>query len=412
MTKTNTKSKKNIFFGACLLLVLFLGCALPATSLQADDSIIDLNKKIQENKNKMVELQKQSDAITGKIRNAQKQAVTLQNQIGILDSSIEETQIDIQTKSLELEQLNLELALTNNKIDQGNQRVSDTKDKIADLLRQLNRYGEENSWSVFFNYTSFSQIFDELHRSEILNTSLLGQLQDLKKIKNDLEDNQKMLTAKKDEADAAREQLNETKLSLEEEMNLKTRLFGNTKATEAEFQKSLAALRSQEAAIDSDIVTLEKNIRQKMQIADDSGGGAGGKLSWPLNPSRGISAVFHDPDYPFRYLFEHTGIDIRAYQGTPIAAAASGYVAKVFNGGMSNSPSYILIMHANNLSTVYMHVSSINVRQDTYVTRGQIIGASGGMPGTPGAGAWTTGPHLHFEVRLNSVPVNPLNYLP
>ena len=130
---------------------------------------------------------------------------------------------------------------------------------------------------------------------------------------------------------------------------------------------------------------------------------------WPV-PENIITSTFHDPDYPFRYLFEHPAIDIKAAQGTTLRAAASGYVARVQINGTNYG--YIMIVHGDGLSTVYGHVSASFVSADDYVIQGQPIGKSGGMPGTTGAGPLTTGPHLHFEVRKNGIPVNPLNYLP
>ncbi len=133
--------------------------------------------------------------------------------------------------------------------------------------------------------------------------------------------------------------------------------------------------------------------------------------SWPV-PKNTITSTFRDPSYPFRKsIGEHSGVDIRAAQGTTLRAAASGYVARVkFDG--STAYSYIMIIHADNFSTVYGHVSGVSVSADEYVTQGQIIGKTGGAPRTVGAGPFSTGPHLHFEIRKNGIPVDPLNYLP
>jgi murein DD-endopeptidase MepM/ murein hydrolase activator NlpD len=93
----------------------------------------------------------------------------------------------------------------------------------------------------------------------------------------------------------------------------------------------------------------------------------------------------------------HTGIDLRAAQGTPVLAMAAGHVVRVVPVA-SEGASGVEVQHADGVRTRYVHLSRINVQLGQQVVKGQVIGLSGGQPGTPGAGR-STGPHLHLEAR-------------
>lgn len=133
-------------------------------------------------------------------------------------------------------------------------------------------------------------------------------------------------------------------------------------------------------------------------------------FSWPADPFRGISAYFRDPSYVGAFGVQHNAVDIPAYQGSPVRAAADGVVYTTKDNGYGYS--YIIVAHAGGFMTVYGHISSIIVVPGDTVLAGSILGLSGGMPGTKGAGYMTTGPHLHFEMLLNGLYVDPLDYLP
>jgi murein DD-endopeptidase MepM/ murein hydrolase activator NlpD len=122
---------------------------------------------------------------------------------------------------------------------------------------------------------------------------------------------------------------------------------------------------------------------------------ATGQMTWP-------NGCYHISQYYRGSL--HTGIDIACSYGTPIHAADSGRVIKAqggWNGGYGNET---IIDHGNGITTLYGHQSAIYVRVGDYVTKGQVIGAEGST-------GRSTGPHLHFEVRVSGVPKNPLSYI-
>jgi murein DD-endopeptidase MepM/ murein hydrolase activator NlpD len=99
----------------------------------------------------------------------------------------------------------------------------------------------------------------------------------------------------------------------------------------------------------------------------------------------------------------HTGVDIDAPNGTPIVAVAYGIVA--FSGWLGGYGNTVIIQHDEKHSTLYAHMSSLPVDKDQVVQQGELVGYVG-MTG------WTTGPHLHFEVRVYGDPVDPELYLP
>ncbi|OEF97834.1 peptidoglycan DD-metalloendopeptidase family protein [Desulfuribacillus alkaliarsenatis] len=118
-----------------------------------------------------------------------------------------------------------------------------------------------------------------------------------------------------------------------------------------------------------------------------------GTLAWPTSGGR-ISSMFGGAR-------RHTGVDIANPTGTPVYAADHGTVVFAgWNGGYGN---LIRVAHTSSMQTYYAHLSSINVRVGQTVNKGEVIGRVGST-------GQSTGPHLHFEVRLNGSPVNPMNY--
>ena len=125
-----------------------------------------------------------------------------------------------------------------------------------------------------------------------------------------------------------------------------------------------------------------------------------GGMRWPLSGFR-ITTYFGGRGAFQRY---HTGIDLAAPYGTPIVAAKSGQV-QVAGWSSFGYGFHVILDHGGGVETLYAHMSRIAVRPGQWVEAGQVIGYVGST-------GWSTGPHLHFEVRVNGVPRNPLAYLP
>lgn len=133
---------------------------------------------------------------------------------------------------------------------------------------------------------------------------------------------------------------------------------------------------------------------------------AGAPVSAPVPSPYGFIWPYVAPISTYFGEDGHKGIDLEGlgHEGAPVVAAASGQVVLAVWSEWAYG-NHVIIDHGNGLQTVYAHLSDISVVEGQYVSQGDVVGAIGNT-------GYSTGPHLHFEVRLYGVPVDPLDYLP
>jgi murein DD-endopeptidase MepM/ murein hydrolase activator NlpD len=215
---------------------------------------------------------------------------------------------------------------------------------------------------------------------------------DLKTAKEQLVEEQTNATSARDAVAAEAQNVTDLRAQLEparaaaaEEERNENAVLAEIQSRKAEFEQEYAELLAASNAV--------SNLGSR--------GNGTGSLGWPCNG--GVASPFGNRLHPIYGTYrQHTGVDLSCSNGAPIAAAGSGVVIQAgWNGGYGNA---VMIDHGNGLATLYGHQSSIAVSNGESVTRGETIG----YVGSTGA---STGPHLHFETRVNGTPVNPCPYI-
>lgn len=369
--------------------------------------IDDLNLEISQKRDDVTRLNRNIEEYRKKIDAAHAKSATLANETELLENRIAKTELDIQATDVEMEAVGMEIELLQTRMTAVEGQLTREREALSDILRKMDVYDNDMTLRLLFSSDSFGDLFDRLQELESVTGDLEDALGRAETERVSLEEDRAEQVGKRTTLAQLQTQQEKQKDLLESERVSVETLLAQTERTESQFQVFLAELRGEQQYVNQEIAVLQGEIEDKLSSIDTGGQGSS-VLSWPVAPLKGLSTTFHDPTYPFRHLFEHSGIDVPTPQGTPVTSAAPGYVAWTRTGRLYGN--YVMVIHVNGVATLYAHLSKISVTQDQFVARGSVIGLSGGAPGSVGAGL-STGPHLHFEVREEGIPVNPMNYL-
>lgn len=356
----------------------------------------------------------------------EKQAV----QQGISDAKALLAQLKAQKEDLflyaaQVDQLLLELEekieALNGQITVKEQEIEDTKAELAEAqelerqqyeamkvrIRFMYEEGDAYYLELLFSSTGFADMLNKADYIEaiteydrrkleeyIMNEQLIAACQ------AELEAQQEALQAQKEGLQSEQETQEAIREQAQRDIAAKQASIDEENATleqwNAELEAQTATMQALEAQIAAERKRLEE-MNKPVQTYD------GGTFIWPCPSSKRVTSPFGWREHPvYHYNRFHNGVDIGAKSGSDILAAYNGtVVAAAWNASMGN---YIMINHGDGLYTIYMHCSKFYISQGQYVTRGQVIAAVGST-------GVSTGPHLHFGVRLNGEYKDPLTYV-
>ncbi len=367
------------------------------TFAQADD-LNELQDEISARKSQIDQINSKIDEYRDKVNQYASEAASLETDIAMIENQVALTELDIEATQVEIEAQELQVQLLEEQIKEQEAEIAVQKEILKEMIFELNKNDEIGFIEVLFSSNDINELFSEVENLETINAELQNALDQTKETKERLEQNKADQEDRLEDLVLLESELESQMAVLESQAQAKDVLLAYTESSEAQYMVLLSEMRQEQQYISTQIAALQAEMDDVISQSDEYGGET--VFTWPMDGI--ITATFHDPTYPFRHLWEHSGLDIATDWGTPVVAAAPGYVAWSRYG--SSYGNYVMIIHANGYATLYAHLSSAAVGADQYVSRGDVIGYEGST-------GFSTGPHLHFEIRENGIPVDPQLYL-
>jgi murein DD-endopeptidase MepM/ murein hydrolase activator NlpD len=352
----------------------------------------EIEDKIDQTKKKLTQTKIKEHSVLGRLNRSQKELDKISSNLERLNSRIGSTEKNI-------EFIKYKMHNTEGELNRLESEIIKQQEVLSERILAIYKYGYQSYLEVLFEAKDFGEF---ITRFGMVKRFVMTDIHNI----NTLRDQQNLIIQKKEE-------IAQQKLELEKQKNLYTRLQNQNKYEQTRYLSTIQTSQAELAKIQNDrrllesaldeLESLSKSMESQIRELQNKSKTAlgSGKYIWPV--SGDITSYFGNRMHPIlKKRKYHSGIDIAAVAGTPIAASDYGVV--IFSGRNGGYGLMITLDHGAGISTVYAHCSSLLVKNGETVSKGQTIAKVGST-------GLSTGPHLHFEVRKDGVPVNPLNYI-
>ena len=419
--------------------------AVMTEAVQQSALILQLKQKLAQAQYRYYLLQSNVEQAKDGLEEVRDVIENLEEEVASLDALIKDTRKKILSVKSQIERKKMDLADLEEEVLMLEMQFEDQKAVVSELMTLLyvkqDIYyddGEINTVKVLASPNSVSQTLQKLTYLDLIEAENQVQIEKMADLNEEMIGKWDEIREKRDELDVLDVQLAEELGTLKAERTAQETMLEEVQNEEMIYESMIEAADEREDDLLREIEIYEENVELMEtkfsgthgllteeqrdligKIEDDLAASFSVEdaadfldLDWPVTPKDGLTAYFIDSNYQAVFGVQHHALDVRAKQGSTIFAPADGVVSSVVFDPDSSKYAYIRVAHRKGVMTVYGHVTAVAVEVGDYVKRDQILGLTGGMPGSTGAGVRTTGPHLHFEVWQDGVHVDPLKYLP
>ena len=340
-------------------------------------------------------LQSQLDASNAQIEIIQSDVSELVNEIATLNDEITSQQLEVELLRQQREELLNNIDKTEKKLDEATKEYEKQKSQLEARLVASYKAGDSSYLDLLLQSSSLSDFISNYYMISKMVSADEEMLDKVDTQKKELELAKLELKKQKKQLLETTEESENKAVSLENMIVIKNSYISQLSAEEADYTQQIMEMQTEVKKVEAEILQAAN-----LNIGYDY---VGGEMAWPVPGHTIITSKFGMRTHPITGVYKlHTGVDISASIGDTFIAANDGVVAKAeYNTAYGNM---VLINHGGGVSTLYAHGSEIMVEVGQEVKRGDEVLKVGST-------GYSTGPHAHFEVRINGQYVDPMPYI-